>query len=143
MAAAPPPSPAPASPQGTPASLPFRRRHRLCHNKQFQAIYAARKRAHKGPITLFSLPNDVGHPRLGLSVGRRVGNAVTRNRVKRQIREAFRLQMNELPQGFDYVVVIRPHDPLPFATYKASLLTLAQRVASLWQRADRQEQSAS
>jgi ribonuclease P protein component len=47
-------------------------------------------------------------PRLGLSVGRRVGGAVDRNRVKRVLREAFWQEAGALPAGSDYVVVARP-----------------------------------
>ena len=48
--------------------------------------------------------NGLPHTRLGLSVSRRVGNAVLRNRWKRIIREAFRTQRDELPVGLDLVV---------------------------------------
>ena len=52
-------------------------------------------------------PDDDG-PRLGLSVSRRVGGAVERNRVKRVLREAFWEEAERLPAGSDYVVVARP-----------------------------------
>ena len=47
-------------------------------------------------------------PRLGLAVPRQVGNAVTRNRVKRRLREAWRARLSELQPGHDYVLVARP-----------------------------------
>ena len=53
-------------------------------------------------------PRASTRPRLGVSVGRRVGGAVERNRVKRLIREAFWAVVPELPGSWDYVVVARP-----------------------------------
>ncbi len=64
-------------------------------------------------LVLYAFPReeeaaaDAG-PRLGLSVSRRVGGAVERNRVKRVLREAFWEEAERLPAGSDYVVVARP-----------------------------------
>lgn len=51
---------------------------------------------------------DEGAPRLGLAVPKRVGNAVTRNRVKRRLRELWRSRLELIPSGYDYVLVARP-----------------------------------
>ncbi|WP_072695450.1 ribonuclease P protein component [Desulfovibrio litoralis] len=47
--------------------------------------------------------------RLGLAVGRKIGSAVKRNRVKRVLREFFRLNQYDIPNGFDYVVIPKKH----------------------------------
>lgn len=60
-----------------------------------------------GTMIVFGRVNGLAHSRLGLSVGRVVGGAVERNRVKRLIREAFRLDQHSLPQGLDFVVSVR------------------------------------
>ena len=47
-------------------------------------------------------------PRLGLAVPKRVGSAVSRNRVKRRVRELWRARLESIPTGCDYVLVVRP-----------------------------------
>lgn len=80
-----------------------------------------------GPLALFLKPNNAGAHRLGLSIGRIVGNAVARNRVKRMIREAFRLHLANLPLSatYDFVISAKPHGHAPLETYARTLTDLA------------------
>jgi ribonuclease P protein component len=123
-------------PAATP--LQFRRRHRLTHAREFQAVYAARVNRGAGPLVVYVRPGELPHWRLGLSVGRRVGGAVERNRIKRLLREAFRLSQGELPlaagKGFDMVVNVRPHRPLHLSEYMGRMKELAAAAAGEWER---------
>lgn len=111
--------------------LLFRRRHRLTRATEFQAVYCHGARRTAGPLTIYLLPNNRPDHRLGLSVGRRVGGAVVRNRVKRLLREAFRLDRARFPIGpdgaFDLVVQVRPHPPKPIDDYRSLLTALVGR----------------
>jgi ribonuclease P protein component len=115
-----------------PAAQPrllFRRAHRVTHAREFQAAYAGRVSRARGPLVIYGRLNGTPLPRLGLSVGRRVGNAVKRNRIKRLLREAFRLGQRDLPGGLDLIVNVRPHDELPLAQYQAHLQGAAASLA--------------
>ncbi len=125
-----------------PVPLHFRQRHRLTQARQFAAAYAGKLRKSRGPITIFTLPNDLEHCRLGLSVGTRVGNAVVRNRVKRLLREAFRHEQHALVPGYDVVVTVRPHGtsgPLPLPQYRRMLVELVREADVEWKRRARRE----
>ena len=59
-------------------------------------------------FVLFILPNKLGHSRLGVTLSRKVGNAVVRNQARRRIRDIFRRRRDLLAVGFDIVVHTRP-----------------------------------
>jgi ribonuclease P protein component len=90
--------------------LGFPKKSRLVSNKQFKAVLSARGRKRRGDglLTVYMAENDCGYPRLGVSVGKAHGKAVVRNRLKRLVREAFRQNREQIPAGFDYVVMISP-----------------------------------
>lgn len=59
-------------------------------------------------LVLYVAPNEVGRTRVGVTVSGRVGNAVTRNKVRRRLREALRARLSQLPRGKDLVITARP-----------------------------------
>jgi len=91
-----------------------------------------RKKDTRGPLVCYSKPNVLAHPRLGLSIGRRVGTAPKRNRIKRLLRESFRLMQHDLPRGYDLVLVVRPHNTLILAEYQKLLTHLALKAHKTW-----------
>jgi ribonuclease P protein component len=87
------------------------KRRRLSRSAEFERVYRQGRSKGNRFLVLYAFPredNDDAGPRLGLSVGRRVGGAVERTRVKRVLREAFWEEARRLPAGSDYVVVARP-----------------------------------
>jgi ribonuclease P protein component len=102
---------------------------RLRASVDFQRVYDRRCSASDRLILIYVGENGLPHPRLGLSVSRKVGPAVVRNRWKRLLREAFRLSRVELPEGLDIVVIPRADAEPALDSLKASLVRLARRAA--------------
>lgn len=138
--AGPPAQPTSASPIATPnpRRCTFSARLRLTHNTEFDAVYAARMKKVAGGVLLFTMPNERPHARLGLAVGRGVGNAAVRNRCKRLVREAFRLTQHDLPTAaggaYDMIVSVRKADIPPLAKLCETLLALARESHREWER---------
>jgi ribonuclease P protein component len=92
------------------------KRRRLSRSAEFERVYRQGRSKGNRFLVLYAFPRAQDEPaaeredgpRLGLSVSRRVGGAVERNRVKRTLREAFWAEAERLPDDSDYVVVARP-----------------------------------
>jgi len=103
-------------------------RLRLRRKRDFDAAYARGRRLSDGFFTVIATANEIGAPRLGLAVAvRAAGGAVARNRLRRIIRESFRLNQRALP-AFDLVVSARPK------AREAPAQALRESLAALWRR---------
>lgn len=86
-----------------------RKRRRLSRSGDFDRVYRDGRSHANRFLVVYSFPRAGGdEPRLGISVGRKVGGAVARNQVKRMLRDAFWACGESLPDGHDFVIVARP-----------------------------------
>jgi ribonuclease P protein component len=121
------------------------RRPRLSKSADFERVYRKGRSVASRHLVLYAFPRDADNAgseagdqqaRLGVSVGRKVGGAVERNRVKRRIRETFWSLAEELPAGHDFVVVARPSalgliEDQGSSGLRADLSELAGRLAAV------------
>ena len=76
-------------------------------NYEFRRMYAMGKSGVSSCLVVYYRKNRLGHNRLGVTVSTKLGHAVVRNRVRRRIREIFRLSQGKMKQGYDCIVVAR------------------------------------
>ena len=91
-------------PEAPVADQRFPRSSRLTARRQFVEVYHRGRRVRRPWFTVFGMPNDAGRSRVGLTVTRRAGSAVARNRIKRVLRDVFRRHRDALPSPMDIVI---------------------------------------
>ena len=102
---------------------------RLLRRIEFRRVYEDGRRRRAPLCTVFYLANGLSYSRLGITVPRALGKSVLRNRVKRRLREVFRVNRRALPGGWD--IVINPGQrvaAIPFATLEEEILRLLPHV---------------
>jgi ribonuclease P protein component len=112
------------------------RRHRLSRSRDFEAVYRHGRSFASRYLVLYWFPREDGDeadPRLGLAVPKSLGSAVTRNKLKRRLREAWRAGPEGIRPGRDYVLVAR--EGLPEAVDANGLEWLKERVGEVLRRA--------
>lgn len=101
----------------------------LKENAAFRRLYQRGRSVGNRYLVIYCRPNRLGHNRLGLTVSTKLGHAVVRNRIRRRLREIYRLNENCLKQGFDLVVVARTACvDASFSALNASFSSLADKL---------------
>ncbi len=86
----------------------FQKRERLQKSKDFRMAYKKGTLSKKGALVLYSIPNSLSYNRMGFSISaKNIKKANRRNRIRRLLKEAYRLNKKYLKNGFDMVIVIK------------------------------------
>jgi ribonuclease P protein component len=119
-------APSRAGPSGSRRAGPVKHRYRLLRSSDFDRTLKAGRRASSAYLALFVSDNELGRPRVGLAVSRKLGNAVVRNTIKRRLREAVRPLVMTAQLGRDVVIVARAR------AVDAEYARLRQELEMLW-----------
>ncbi|MGE5701518.1 MAG: ribonuclease P protein component [Clostridia bacterium] len=112
--------------------------HRLKKNEEFQEIFQKGKSAANRQFIVYS-SGSFGHQRFraGISVSKKLGNAVVRNRVKRLVKEAIASMEEQIPNGIDMVIIARPGtELLTYHSLRSSLQHALKRAKVLKSQAN-------
>lgn len=102
---------------------------RLRTGIEFTRVYDAKQRAGDANLLVFGAANSKDQTRFGLSVSKKHGNAVRRARLKRLLREAFRLSQHELPSGLDLVLIPKQTTSANLQDFQKSLKRAAAKLS--------------
>ncbi len=105
----------------------MQKRFRLRKRTEFSRVYGTGRSAAGRVLVLYVLPSE-GELRIGFSAGKKLGNAVVRNRAKRRLKEVVRKNLRQLAQGHFYVLIARS------GAVKASLLEMEREFISVAKR---------
>lgn len=88
----------------------MQRRHRLSRSRDFDTVYRHGRSVSTRYLVLYRFDredDEDGDVRLGIAIPKKIGTAVTRNRIKRRLRESWRELIADVPAGTDYVLLVR------------------------------------
>ncbi len=107
----------------------------LKKNDDFQNVYKSGKSYGNKYLVIYTLKNDTDRNRLGISVSKKVGNSIVRHRVKRLIKESYRLHENMFNSGLDIVVIARKEsNACDYASIESALLHLMKLNKTLFKQ---------
>jgi ribonuclease P protein component len=107
----------------------FRPWEHLRRERDFRRVFDRKRSVADERIVVYGCENGLQHSRLGLSVSRKWGNAVVRNRIRRLLREGYRLTKAEFPTGLDLVLIPKNVADLSLAGVQQTLRKLVPQLA--------------
>lgn len=117
--------------------------HSMKENSLFRRLYARGKSAANSYLVIYCRKNGSTENRIGYTVSKKLGHAVVRNRVRRRLREIYRLHESEFLPGRDIVVVARSRTVgAPYAKLERAFLSLSEKLGLLAEKRDDPETPA-
>lgn len=111
----------------------LKKSYRVKKEQDFSAIFKNGESSANRRFVIYKLKNSQGHFRLGLSVSKKLGNAVVRNKIKRRIRSVIQTEREKLDQDYDMVIIARKGvESLNYDDFMSNLCH-ALKVAKLYQ----------
>lgn len=100
----------------------------------FKKAYNKRKSFGNKNLVLYIRKNNLPYSRLGLTVSKKVGNAVVRNKIKRRMKEIYRSEVDKIKDGYDLIFVVKKHVPdLDFWELRGSFLHIL-RISNMYKK---------
>lgn len=106
----------------------FTKAQRLRAASDFERVYGLKCKAADGVLLIFAARNQSPITRIGLSVSKKHGGAIVRNRLKRLLREAFRLIQDQIPAGLDLIAIPLAKEKASLVAYEESLFKVTRRL---------------
>ena len=117
--------------------------HSMKENSLFRRLYARGKSAANSYLVIYCRKNGSTENRIGYTVSKKLGHAIVRNRVRRRLREIYRLHESEFLPGRDIVVVARSRTVgAPYAKLERAFLSLSEKLGLLAEKRDDPETPA-
>lgn len=79
--------------------------YRLRNNMEFKKVYSGGKNYWNRNLVLYVRKNNMEHSRVGYSITKKIGNSVVRNKVRRRMKEIYRLEFNNIKAGYDIIII--------------------------------------
>ena len=120
----------------------FTKAQHLRSKSDFERVYALKNKAADGVLLVFAARNEGPVTRIGLSVSKKHGGAIVRNRLKRLLREAFRLTQHQIPANLDLIVIPLAKEKASLVAYEESLVKATRRLVRRLDQPDREREAA-
>jgi ribonuclease P protein component len=101
---------------------------RLRSSLDFAETYALKHKAGNAYLLIFAARNEIGSTRIGLSVSKKNGNSVVRHRIRRLLKEAYRLEQHAVPEGLDLILIPRPNSGATIDDYRNAIVYLSNKL---------------